>query len=243
MVVTGGTRGIGAACVKHLCDLRATVAFCSRSQEDCERYSRELRAQGFSDQTGLACDVSRPEQVKSFFRAICDEYGRIDVLIHSAGIGRFGKIDELTLEQWNEVIEINLNGSFYVCQEAMRLMQKRESSPRGYIICIGSNSHRFYVPGSAAYAAAKDAQRILAEHLFEEGRMQDILVSYLAIGSVDTSFSLRHLDTTGWKILPADVAQFAGKLIADFRENHRYCIPFCEMRVRKPFATGQGRKE
>lgn len=243
VVVTGGTRGIGAACVKHFCEKGATVAFCSRTEKEIKSFTDSLQQNGCNLHWGAVCDVSKPDQVKNFIQFVYNKFSRIDILIHNAGIGRFGAIDSLSLKDWRDVINIDLDGTYYVCREVMQLMKKQNFNPRGYILNIGSIAQQLRVPGAAAYAAAKGAQRIFTDYLFEEGRSQDILVSYLAIGSVNTDFSKRTPDKTGWKITPEEVAHFIYKLVSDFRSNYGYCIPYCEMRVRRPLFINEGKKE
>lgn len=112
--------------------------------------------------------------------------------------------------------------------------------PKGWILTIGSLSYRMYVPGNAAYASAKAAQKTLADHLFQEYREKEgILGTFLAIGSVNTGFSTRTPDT-GWKMQPGEIAVAAGKLAELAFASPNLCVSYAELRVRRPLPRTEG---
>lgn len=105
----------------------------------------------------------------------------------------------------------NLNGAFYMSKEVIPIMLQNDSCPRGIVINIGSISAHEYVPGNIAYASSKSALESLSNYLMNEYRRQQIHVLHISIGSVNTSFSTRHIDNTGWKITPQEI----GFIVAD----------------------------
>jgi NAD(P)-dependent dehydrogenase (short-subunit alcohol dehydrogenase family) len=241
VVVTGGARGIGRAIVDGFTARGSHVAFCSRSREELETATADLSRRNPGRVFSALCDVRSMDAVKGFLDAACERHERIDVLIHNAGIGRFGPIATLSEADWRDVIDIDLTGTFFIFQEALARMRTNSTCPKGIVITIGSLSHRTYVQGNAAYASAKAAQRVLADYLFEESRADGIVATYLAIGSVNTTFSRRTPDT-GWKIQPAEVADAVVRLAELAYTAPHLCLSYAELRVRRPLSV-EGRKE
>lgn len=232
-IVTGGTRGIGRATVELLLRHGARVAVCSRSEADLERMREEV-SPGTADRLFCrVCDVRSDEEVRRFVAEACDRFGPTDVLVNNAGVGRFNPVTETSTEDWLDMVDIDLNGTFYFSREVCRKMKGNDRSPKGYIINVGSICHRFYVPGNCGYAAAKAAQKTFSDYLFEECRADDILVTYLAVGSVDTTFSTRN-PGGHWKMTSEEVAGVVWKLIDDADAGNHYCMSYCEMRLRAP---------
>jgi NAD(P)-dependent dehydrogenase (short-subunit alcohol dehydrogenase family) len=138
-IVTGGSRGIGRAVAEGLLEAGWTVRFCSRSPESVERAGREL-GELFGDRaggrvSGQAVDVRSQEQVDTVVAGVAERDGRLDCLVNNAGIGRFGPVDELSGDQWREVVETNLSGAFYFLRAAARAMKPRG---RGHIFNVAS---------------------------------------------------------------------------------------------------------
>lgn len=236
IVVTGGSKGIGHAIVDLFIKHAARVALCCRDTNVLNKLTKKYAGQ---DILCRHCDVRENVQVQSFLSDVRDAFGGIDVLINNAGIGRFSLVTDFPLSDWEDVFRTDLYGPFHFCRTFADFVQENGDQKGGYIINIGSLCHRTYVPGNAAYAASKAALKVLSEYLFEELREKGVFVSYLAIGSVDTTFSKRNQANADWKITPKDVARFIVKLTEGFFQTPKpsYCMSYCELRVRIPKRT------
>jgi len=226
-LVTGGTRGIGRAIVEQLLEAGAHVAFCGRTDSDWAE--EELRAKGFVHSYATACDVSIPEQVAELFRFADAKLGGLDILVNNAGIGIFKPTGELTVDDWRQTIEVNLSGSFYCSREALERMRK---SGGGYIVNLSSLAGKNPFAGGAAYNASKFGLNGFSEAMMLDHRQEDIRVTYIMPGSVDTNFSPRSGGKgSDWKIAPEDVADM---VLAVLRMPARTLVSRVEIRPSKP---------
>ena len=224
-VVTGGTRGIGKAIAESMLGAGARVAICGRSKEGVDRAVTELGRAG--EVIGQAADVSKWEEVERFFTAVGQRFGGLDVLINNAGIGIFRSVRELTPEEWSRTIDLNLTGVYYCCHCALALFQWRGG---GYIIQISSLAGKNAFAGGAAYNASKFGLNGFSEAIMQDLRYENIRVSYIMPGSVDTEFSPRS-ERAEWKIAPEDVAEVVLSLL---RMPARTLVSRVEMRPSKP---------
>ena len=201
-VVTGATRGIGRAIAKTLAEAGASVAICGRTQADVERAVNELSTETGAKIAGTTADVSNAGQVAEFFKFIDGSLGGLDILVNNAGVGVFRDTASLTLEDWHMVVDTNLSGVFYCCHEALPRLKKRGG---GHIINISSLAGKNAFSGGAAYNASKFGLNGFSEAMMLDHRYQDIRVSYVMPGSVDTQFG-SNATGAGWKIAPEDIA-------------------------------------
>jgi NAD(P)-dependent dehydrogenase (short-subunit alcohol dehydrogenase family) len=136
-------------------------------------------------------DVAIPDQVQALFSRVRSEFGRLDVLFNNAGMGAPAiPMEDLSLEQWNTVVQVNLTGSFLCAQEAIRIMKAQE--PRGgRIINNGSISAHAPRPNSVAYTATKHAITGLTKCISLDGRKHDIACGQIDIGNAETELSAR----------------------------------------------------
>jgi gluconate 5-dehydrogenase len=135
-VVTGGATGLGFQMAGALAEAGANIVICSRRLEKCEQAAREIEKLGVKA-LGLACDVTKPDQVEAMKDGVVRAFGRVDVLINNAGKAWIAPAEELPLERWHEVMELNATGTFLCSQILGREMIKAR---RGKIINIGSVS-------------------------------------------------------------------------------------------------------
>ena len=204
-IVTGSTKGVGRAIAEALLREGLNVCVSARKIEEIEQTVRELDAAGEGRVTGAACDVRDDEEVRALFEHAVSEFGGLDVLVNNAGVGHFGRVEEMSPETFRAVLETNLFGVFYCCREAIPLMKRRGG---GYVINIsslaGANPH----PEMAAYNASKFALNGFSEALMQEVRHDRVKVSYVMPGSVNTSFGGDTPDgSKSWQLQPADVAR------------------------------------
>lgn len=226
-VVTGGTRGIGRAIAKELAANGAAVAICGRKQDEVDDAARQLSAETNSRVFGKSADVSKSVEVSAFFNFVDESAGGLDILVNNAGVGVFRPTAELSIDEWHAVVDTNLTGVFYCSHEALPRMKKRGG---GYIINIGSLAGKNPFAGGAAYNASKFGLNGFGEAMMLDHRYDDIRVSTIMPGSVDTEFG-SGATGAGWKIAPEDIAEITIGLL---RMPARTLVSRVEVRPAKP---------
>jgi NAD(P)-dependent dehydrogenase (short-subunit alcohol dehydrogenase family) len=189
-LVTGAGVGIGRSAAKALLKAGYRVVLTGRN---LERLQKAIADIGGTNDTCLAvaCDVGQPEQVKKLFAALKERFGRIDVLFNNAGIGAPAvPMEDLTYEQWMNVVNANLCGAFLCSQEAIRMM-KVQSPQGGRIINNGSISAHAPRPMSAPYTATKHAISGLTKTISLDGRPFNIACGQIDIGNAATEMTER----------------------------------------------------
>ena len=227
-LVTGGSKGIGAAIAKSLAGAGASVVSTSRSGG----------GDSIPNVRHVSADVRNPAEVARVVEETVAEFGGLDILVNNAGVGHFGAVADMPLEHWHDVIDTNVSGVFYCCHAAIPHLQRRGG---GWIINVSSLASKNAFAGGAAYCASKAALNEFTEALMQEVRHDNIRVSYVLPGSVDTGFG-RARDTRAsgterpdsgravelarrgaggpadnkeaWALSPDDVAQVVMDLIA-----------------------------
>jgi NAD(P)-dependent dehydrogenase (short-subunit alcohol dehydrogenase family) len=204
-IVTGATKGIGRAVVESLVTAGVNVSFSARHEDEIQRAAAELNEQGAGRAAGFFCDVRDEAQVRAYFAQTAETFGGVDILVNNAGIGMFASVESMSPDDFRAVIETNLCGVYYCCHEAIPLMKQRGG---GYIINIsslaGTNAH----PRMAAYNASKFGLNGFSEALMQEVRHDNIKVSYIMPGSVNTEFGGDHpSEENRWQLQPQDVAK------------------------------------
>jgi NAD(P)-dependent dehydrogenase (short-subunit alcohol dehydrogenase family) len=190
-IVTGGGSGIGRASALALGRNGYSVVIAGRRREPLDETAKmagEARIEPF------VADVSQADQVQALFAHTKQTFGRLDVLFNNAGRGAPGvNLEELTPQQWLDVVGVNLNASFFCTQEAFRIMKDQE--PRGgRIINNGSISAHAPRPNSAPYTATKHAITGLTKATALDGRKYDIACSQIDIGNAATPMASRMAD-------------------------------------------------
>ena len=190
-VVTGAGTGIGRAVSLSLLKAGYSVALAGRRSEPLQAVVAEAKALGFDRALAVATDVSKPDSVTALFEHTRQQFGRVDVLFNNAGVGLpAGGFDELTFEQWQNVVNINLTGSFLCAQAAFRMM-KAQSPQGGRIINNGSISAHAPRPNSAPYTSTKHAVTGLTKSISLDGRPFNIACGQIDIGNAVTEISAR----------------------------------------------------
>jgi 3-oxoacyl-[acyl-carrier protein] reductase len=229
-VVTGGTRGIGRAIAEALLREGVPVLICGRQQESVDQAVTEMQALGRI--AGKACHVGRFDEVERLFSAAENAFGRLDILVNNAGVRGFGAIDEVSPEQWREVIDTNLSGVFYCSRQAVPLMRKVGG---GFIINIGSLAGKHAFADAAAYNASKFGLKGFTEAMMLDLRHDHIRVSTIMPGSVQTDFGGRGTEGGDWKIDPAHIADTVIHLL---KTPDRSLASLIEMRPSRPPKKG-----
>ncbi|HEV2903556.1 MAG TPA: SDR family oxidoreductase, partial [Pyrinomonadaceae bacterium] len=211
--------------------IREGVSVCvsARHQNEVEEAVDELNGLNAGRAIGFVCDVRDYRSVKELIAHTVKELGGLDILINNAGIGIFQSVEETSPENFRAVLETNVFGVFYCCREAIPAMRQRGG---GYIINISSlagvNAH----PRMAAYNASKFGLNGFSEALMQEVRHDNIKVSYVMPGSVNTEFGGDSPSAEkGWQLTPADIA----RVVLDLLEHDdRSLVSRVEIRPSKP---------
>jgi len=211
-LVTGGTKGIGKAIAKALVQAGVAVVVTARHENQVREAVESLKKVGSSQVEGFGCDVRQYDPVQTLIRNVQERCGGLDILVNNAGIGMFGTVAEMEPADFRAVIETNLLGVYYCCHEAIPLLKQRGG---GYIINIsslaGTNAH----PTMAAYNASKFGLNGFSEALMQEVRYDNIKVSYIMPGSVNTEFGDDEPSPSkSWQLQPEDVAEVVMDLLA-----------------------------
>jgi NAD(P)-dependent dehydrogenase (short-subunit alcohol dehydrogenase family) len=189
-IITGAGSGIGRATALALLQEGYSVTLAGRRREALERTVAEAGPAG-ARALAVPADVSDPASVRALFDATRARFGRLDVLFNNAGTGAPAvPLEDLTVEQWRRVVDVNLTGAFLCTQAAFRLM--KEQTPRGgRIINNGSLSAHVPRPNSAPYTATKHAITGLTRATALDGRKYDIACGQIDIGNAETEMTAR----------------------------------------------------
>jgi NAD(P)-dependent dehydrogenase (short-subunit alcohol dehydrogenase family) len=189
-LVTGAGSGIGRAVSVALLSAGYSVVLAGRRAAELERTAASAVKDG-GKVLAVPTDVTKQESVKALFARVGEVFGRLDVLFNNAGTsGRAMPLEDLTLEQWNKVVAVNLTGAFLCALEAIKLMKAQQ--PRGgRIINNGSLSAHSPRPNSAPYTSTKHAMTGLTKCISLDGRKYDIACGQIDIGNAATEMTER----------------------------------------------------
>lgn len=227
VLVTGATRGIGRAIARGLLEAGATVCICGTSDVGVIRAVEELASSTGGKVSGKAADVRSKDQVAALFRHLDEQCGGLDVLVNNAGVGEFAPLADLEPDAWLRVLETNLNGVYYCSREAVRRFRQRGG---GYLINISSLAGKNAFAGGAAYNASKFGLNGFSEAVMLDHRYDNIRVSYIMPGSVDTEFG-KNPTGASWKIAPEDISEIVLLLL---RLPSRTLVSRVEVRPSQP---------
>jgi 3-oxoacyl-[acyl-carrier protein] reductase len=229
-LVTGASKGIGLEVARALLGEGVEVAICGRDQKSLDEALSDLRGSHAGTKVvGHTADVSKSEHVSQLFEFVDRDLGALDILVNNAGSGIFRATGELSVEEWDQVIGTNLSGAFYCSREAIERFQQRQG---GFIINISSLAGRNPFAGGAAYNASKFGLNGFSEAMMLDHRNDNVKVSYIMPGSVDTHFSGQSTGKrSDWKIAPEDIAEI---VIDILRKPKRTLISRVEVRPSRP---------
>lgn len=188
IVITGASSGLGEAAARHLAERGASVVLGARRQERIEALAKELTAAGHKA-LAVSVDVTDKTQAKQLMDTAVETFGRIDVLVNNAGVMPLSRIDSLKIDEWDQMIDVNIKGVLYGIAAALPHMQKQKS---GHIINTASVAGHLIFPASSVYSATKFAVRALTEGLRQEVKPYNIRTTILSPGAVKTEL-LDHI--------------------------------------------------
>jgi NAD(P)-dependent dehydrogenase (short-subunit alcohol dehydrogenase family) len=180
-IVTGSTKGIGLAIAERMSNEGASVVVSSRTAADVDAVAERLGERTL----GVTCDVADPDACQRLVDETVGRLGRLDVLVNNAGFGIFKSIAEMSNDEWRRQIDVNLGGVFYMSKAALPHLV---ASGDGFIINIGSLAGRNSFAGGTGYNASKFGLVGLTEATMLDVRHDDVRVSLVMPGSVNTGF-------------------------------------------------------
>lgn len=192
-IITGSSSGIGAGIAQSMAESGATVVINYPSESSLEKANAILKEITDKGGKGIVyqCDVSKEEEVIAMFQDVVKELGTVDILVNNSGIQKDAKFTEMTLDQWNAVIGVNLTGQFLCAREAIKEFLKRGIDPSRSVACgkiIHISSVHEIIPwaGHANYASSKGAIRMLMQTLAQEFGADKIRVNSICPGAIQT---------------------------------------------------------
>ncbi len=184
-LITGASRGIGRACAEALAEAGAKTVIAARTSEALEKTAAELGERGLSA-FPIRLDVSDHARVKAAVAEILARFEKIDILVNNAGIVRDNLVVRMKREEWDEVLAVNLSGTFYCTREVLPSMIRRRY---GRIINVASVVGLMGNPGQANYAASKAAILGFTKAVAREVASRNITVNAIAPGFIETEMT------------------------------------------------------
>ena len=200
-IITGASSGIGAGVAKEMAKEGATVVInfpVPTTKDMAQKVVDEIVADG-GKAISYQCDVSKEDQVKQMFSDIVTKYGTVDILVNNAGLQKDAPFAEMTLEQWNFVLGVNLTGQFLCAREAIKEFLRRgvngKSKSAGKIICMSSVHEVIPWAGHANYAASKGGVMLMMKTIAQEFAPRKIRINSIAPGAIATPINHDAWDT------------------------------------------------
>jgi len=182
VVITGASSGLGEATARHLSEKGAKVAVAARRTERIESLADEINDNG-GEALAVTTDVTEREQVDELVDKATDEFGRIDVMLNNAGLMPFAPLERRKIDEWEQMIDVNVKGVLYGIAAALPYMKEQES---GHIINVSSVAGHKVMPNGTVYCATKHAVRAISEGLRQEVKPYNIRSTIISPGAVDS---------------------------------------------------------
>ncbi len=224
--ITGGSKGIGFGVAQKLIEAGMKVAISGRTLKTVQKAAEYLGDE--HNVLALASDVTQHHDEKKAVEQILDKWGQLDVVLANAGVGNFAPIDEMSDEQWHQMIDTNLNGVFHTLKASVEALKKS----KGYYITLASLAGTNFFAQGAGYNATKFGVVGFTQAAMLDLRKYDIKVSTIMPGSVATHFNNNEpSEKDAWKIQPEDI----GELVLDLLKMHPRTLPSkIEVRPSRP---------
>jgi 3-oxoacyl-[acyl-carrier protein] reductase len=209
-LITGGTKGIGLGVAEMLIKEGYKVAITGRNAETVEMSVAQLNQLQAGAALGIVADVRNFDSQQEAVNQVLEKWGRLDVLVANAGVGHFAPIEKLTLEQWQETIDINLTGVFYSTKASLAAL----TASKGYLITIASLAGTNFFANGSAYNASKFGLVGFTQAVMMDVRSAGIKATTIMPGSVATHFNNHEpSEKDAWKIQPEDIGQIVVDLL------------------------------
>lgn len=209
-LITGGSKGIGYAVAEALINDSIKVAITARNKDEVEKAAESLNKIKAGSALGFQSDVKNMASQEAVVQQIISNWNRLDYVIANAGVGHFASIQELTPEQWQETMDINLTGVFNSIKASYAALKET----KGYFISIASLAGTNFFEKGGAYNASKFGLVGFSQAIMMDLRKDGIKVTTIMPGSVATYFN-GHIpnEKDAWKIQPEDIGQIVSDLI------------------------------
>jgi len=188
-IVTGASNGIGRGIAELFGAEGAKTVLAARRAELLEEVAAGIRAAG-GEALPAATDVTKEDQVAELFAKTLKAYGRVDIVVNNAGVATHINTEDISLQYWREVLDINITAAFLCSREAIRIM-KEQTPQGGRIINMGSISAKTPRPDSLPYTTTKFALQGMTHQLTQDGRKHNIVASIIHPGGTLSGFSTR----------------------------------------------------
>lgn len=182
VVITGASSGLGEATARMLSSMGATVVLAARRKDRIDSLAADLRNNN-GKALAIETDVTDVNQVRNLVDTAIKEFGRIDVMLNNAGLMPQSLLEQLRIEDWDKMIDVNIKGVLYGIAAALPYMKEQKS---GHIINVSSVAGHRVGPGSAVYSATKFAVRALTEGLRQEVKPYNLRTTIISPGAVAT---------------------------------------------------------
>jgi glucose 1-dehydrogenase len=201
-IITGASSGIGAGCAKEMAKAGATIVVnfpTADTKHMAQQVVNEIVANGGSA-ISYQCDVSKETDVQNMFTDVISQFGTVDILVNNAGLQKDAPFTEMTLEQWNFVLGVNLTGQFLCAREAIKEFLRRgvngKSRSAGKIVCMSSVHEVIPWAGHANYAASKGGVMLMMKTIAQEFAPRKIRINSIAPGAIATPINHEAWDTS-----------------------------------------------
>jgi 3-oxoacyl-[acyl-carrier protein] reductase/2-hydroxycyclohexanecarboxyl-CoA dehydrogenase len=220
-IVTGASRGLGKGIAVKLAQEGSNVIIADVLENEAKATAEEITAMGAGKAVAVVANIASQESVTALFDKTIAEFGKLDIVVNNAGINRDAMLHKMTVEQWNQVIAVNLTGTFYMVQAAAKLMREQKS---GRIINISSASWLGNI-GQANYAASKAGVVGITKTAARELAIKNVTCNAICPGFIETDMT-RGVPEKVWDIMiskipmgragqPSDVANLIAFLASD----------------------------
>ncbi|MCU0513761.1 MAG: SDR family oxidoreductase [Anaerolineae bacterium] len=184
-LITGASRGIGRAVALSLAQAGAHIVLTARTEADLQQLAGEITALGVQALAAVS-DLTQAADVARVQQQVQDTFGQVDILVNNAGVGKYGTIDQVSVEEYDWMMNTNMRSTFLCTKAFLPAMLERRA---GHVVFVGSVAGLRGLPNEAVYCASKHAQYGFATALDHEVRDRGVKVSYIAPGGVHTYFA------------------------------------------------------
>ncbi len=229
-VITGASRGIGKACAYAFAKEGYNLALCCKNNmEVMQQFAAELEKENKIKVLCFAVDVASEEAVTGMMDEVMKEFSVVDVLVNNAGISKVGLMQDMSADEWREILDVNLSSAFYFSRAVIPVMVNNKS---GHIINISSVWGLVGASCEVAYSATKGGINAMTKALAKELAPSHISVNALACGAIDTEMN-QHLDAAEKQALEEEIP--FGRMAT--AEEVAECV--CTLAAAPVYMTGQ----
>lgn len=218
-LITGGSKGIGFGIAQALLNEGVNVVVTSRRLEAAKEAANKLNTSNSQAKAiGIQADVRDYLSQQNAVSQVLENFNRLDIVVANAGLGHFGSIENLSLQQWQDTIDTNLTGVFYTIKSSVEALK----NSKGYFITISSLAGTNFFANGSAYNASKFGLTGFTQSVMLDLRKYDVKVSTIMPGSVSTEFNGNNPDADdAWKIQSEDI----GELVVDLVKMNPRTLP------------------